>query len=71
MAKINYTIGIDLGGTKILAGVVDEKGKILGRAKKTTHADKGPDEVISRIVKCMEEALEASGPSDRRDDFRL
>jgi glucokinase len=61
MAKHKYTIGIDLGGTKILSGVVDDKGKIIGRAKKTTHADKGPDEVISRIVKCMEEALDESG----------
>ncbi len=61
MAKNTYTIGIDLGGTKILAGIVDDKGKIVGRAKKTTHADKGPDEVIGRIIKSMEEALAASG----------
>ena len=27
-------VGMDLGGTKILAGVVDAKGKILGQAKR-------------------------------------
>ncbi|NJM41581.1 MAG: ROK family protein [Anaerolineae bacterium] len=57
MAKNKFTIGIDLGGTKILSGVVDDKGKIISRAKKTTHADKGPEVVIERIIKSMEEAL--------------
>ena len=30
--------GIDLGGTKILAAVVDEAGKVVASAKKTTQA---------------------------------
>ena len=35
------TIGVDLGGTKILAVVVDAAGKILGRAKADTPAAEG------------------------------
>ncbi len=65
-----FAIGIDLGGTKILAAVVDAQGKVIGKAKKATHADKGPDEVIERISKAMDEALDdaqlpkrASAPS--------
>ena len=30
---MEYYIGIDLGGTNIAAALVDEQGKILGRAR--------------------------------------
>ncbi|MDT0164327.1 ROK family glucokinase [Actinotalea sp. AC32] len=33
-----YAIGVDIGGTKIAAGVVDEDGTILARAKRRTEA---------------------------------
>ncbi len=56
-----YVLGIDLGGTKILATVIDRKGKIIGEGKRTTQGDRGPDHVIGRIVKASEDALEAAG----------
>jgi glucokinase len=52
-----YRMGIDLGGTKILAAVVDANGAIMGMAKKKTKADVGPDGVIQRIVDTASEAL--------------
>ena len=55
MAKTKFTIGVDLGGTKILVAVVDDKGQVVGTAKKTTHADKGPKEVVGRILQTMDE----------------
>lgn len=58
MAKTErYAIGVDLGGTKILAAVVDQTGKVLGTGKKATQADKGPAMVLERINKAMDEAL--------------
>lgn len=45
-----YRMGIDLGGTKILAAVVDANGAIVGMAKKKTKAELGPDAVMKRIV---------------------
>lgn len=36
-----YTIGIDVGGTKVLGGVVDEGGKILATARKDTPQEGG------------------------------
>ena len=37
-----YAIGIDLGGTKILAGVVDlSNGKIVSEVKNKTKKEKG------------------------------
>lgn len=59
MAKraTTYRMGIDLGGTKILAAVVDADGAILGMAKKKTKAELGPDAVIKRILDTASEAL--------------
>jgi glucokinase len=56
-----YSVGIDLGGTKILTAVVDAQGNVLGTGKKTTQAEKGPEVVIERIEKTMEDALAEAG----------
>jgi glucokinase len=50
-------IGVDLGGTNIAAGVVDEKHKVIARDKKKTKADKGEEQVVERIAKCVREAV--------------
>jgi glucokinase len=49
-------IGVDLGGTKILAAVVDPDGAIRGVAKRRTRAELGPVEVIARIIETAREA---------------
>ncbi|MSO43201.1 MAG: ROK family glucokinase [Candidatus Planktophila sp.] len=36
-----FTIGIDVGGTKVLGGVVDESGKVLATARKDTPRQGG------------------------------
>jgi glucokinase len=51
-------LGIDLGGTKILAAVVDHRGHVLGSAKRKTHAERGVDDVINRIVRTAKDAVE-------------
>lgn len=56
-------IGIDLGGTKILAALVDRQGKILAEAKRPTKADLGQDGVIKRIVETVKEAVQLGGVS--------
>lgn len=66
MAEQNYTLGIDLGGTKILAAVVDQKGQIYSRAKKKTRADLGLGTVLGRILKVAHEAIEQSGINPKR-----
>lgn len=51
-------LGIDLGGTKILAGVVDRSGTIIGQAKRKTRAERGVDAVIERIARTALDAIE-------------
>lgn len=38
---MGYTVGIDIGGTKVLGGVVDETGAIISRARRDTPAEGG------------------------------
>jgi len=53
----NYSIGIDLGGTKILAGVVDtEKGIVIETAKKRTKKLEA-DFIVQRIIETVEKAI--------------
>ena len=50
-------VGIDLGGTKVLAGVVGPDNQILGRSKRPTPAQEGGDAILKTIVECVDEAL--------------
>src|SRR5258708_3964166 len=57
-AKGDYYVGVDLGGTKILAGVFDAQLNCLGRNKMSTKAERGADEVIERIARCVRDAVD-------------
>lgn len=50
-------VGVDLGGTKVLAGVVAPDGKILSTVKRATKPEGGPEAVVARIVKSVQEAI--------------
>ncbi|MBA2391261.1 MAG: ROK family protein [Ktedonobacteraceae bacterium] len=46
-----YALGIDLGGTKTLAAVVDiTTGEVVGSARKRTRAERGQDFVSQRTI---------------------
>ncbi len=56
-----YYIGIDFGGTKILAGLVDKStGHILYSSKKKTKKENGIEAVLERINLCIADILENS-----------
>lgn len=50
-------LGIDLGGTKIAAGVVDERGRILAREYCETEASRGPEAVFQRLFQITGQLL--------------
>jgi glucokinase len=56
--KQEIVVGIDLGGTKILAGVFNLQLKCLGRSKSSTKAARGPDSVIQRIARTVQDAVD-------------
>lgn len=53
-------IGVDLGGTKILAAVVTTSGKILSRSKRPTPFASGSRALLRSLSEAMTEALEAA-----------
>ena len=54
-----YSVGIDLGGTKVLIALVDrETGEVLSSVKKKTKKDKGPKNIIRKMTDGVEELLE-------------
>ncbi|MBF6589295.1 MAG: ROK family protein [Ktedonobacterales bacterium] len=56
-----YAVGIDIGGTKIFAGVINlETGEVLGTARKRTHPERGADFFTERLLKVAEGAIEAA-----------
>jgi glucokinase len=63
-----YALGIDFGGTKVLAAVVDlETGKVLGQGKKKTDPTDGPDELMERLYACAEAAMKEAKVGKKGD----
>ena len=57
-SKPTFYAGVDLGGTKIMTGVFDAELQLIGFTKITTKAHRGPEAVIHRIVRCIEDAVD-------------
>jgi glucokinase len=55
------TLGIDLGGSKILTAVVDPQGRMLSSDENITPATKGREAVIQSILDSAHRALEQAG----------
>jgi glucokinase len=51
---VPLVIGVDVGGTKILAGVVDRDGKVLSR-----HLVESPESSEESVLEALEESIEA------------
>lgn len=58
-----YYVGIDLGGTFIKGGIVDDLGNILYENKVPTESEKGAGRVASNIASLVKMLLEALGLS--------
>ena len=57
----SYWIGVDLGGTKILAGVFNADMKLLARAKAATDHSTGPEGVFRQIRQLVDQVIEEQG----------
>jgi glucokinase len=56
--KADHVVGLDLGGTKILAGVFNHGLECIGTAKLSTKSQRGVDKVIERIARCIQDAID-------------
>src|SRR5436309_10594783 len=53
--------GIDLGGTKIEAIVIDSEQQVLGQAREPTPTEGGPADVAVQMAEALTGAAEAAG----------
>lgn len=54
-------LGLDLGGTNIKAGVVDDRGTVLSRYKRPTEAARGPQVGLANLEDAAQQAAAAAG----------
>lgn len=60
MATNDYSIGVDLGGTKIAMALVDSEGRIEKSLLYSTNVDGGPDGVTRQITAGVQDLLDLS-----------
>ncbi len=56
-----YKLGIDLGGTNIVAGVVDDNYKIIATAQVKTDCPRPAEEIVSDMAMVAKKAVENAG----------
>src|SRR6266513_2829925 len=58
---VRYVVGIDIGGTNVVAGTVAEDGsELLGLVSEPTFSEQGADAVLTRIVKLTRASMAAA-----------
>lgn len=63
-------VGIDLGGTKIEAAVVDGDGCVRGSVRRATPVEQGPEAVIGEVVASVAIALQEAHAAEADHDGR-
>ena len=52
-----YRIGIDLGGTNIVAGVIDENNKIIAKASRKTNVPRAAELIFDDMAAAVKDAM--------------
>lgn len=67
-----YLVGVDLGGTNIVAGALPEDGsEVIAFRSEPTRADQGAESVVDRIVRIVDTVIAETiaGTGAKRSDF--
>ena len=56
-----YRIGVDLGGTNIVVGVIDEKNEIVAKAARKTNAPRAAEGIFDDMADAIREAMAQAG----------
>ena len=56
-----YRIGVDLGGTNIAVGLINDNYEIIARSNTKTNIPRPAEEIFADIVKCAKEAVAKAG----------
>lgn len=58
------SLGVDIGGSKLLACLVDDAGRVLFRTRQATGRSLAPDDAVSRVTAVVAEARRNAGGCD-------
>ncbi|MCB1225026.1 MAG: ROK family protein [Verrucomicrobiales bacterium] len=61
LKRAPFWVGFDLGGTKMLAAVLDENYRVLATARKSTNGADGQTKGRGKILKAVHEAISSAG----------
>lgn len=61
---MKYAIGVDLGGTNIKYGLLDEQGKLIYEKIMPTEAEKGAERVIQHLISAVKNVLKFAGKNN-------
>ena len=59
-----YAIGVDVGGTRIAAGLVERKGRILREVRAFTPKEAGPFAIVDEIIELIGQVTEGIRPGE-------
>jgi glucokinase len=60
-AGAEHVLGLDIGGTKLAAGVVDRTGRVLSFGVEPTNAEEGPERGLERLFALGRAMVEQAG----------
>jgi glucokinase len=60
-ASASHVLGLDIGGTKLAAGVVDEAGAVRSFLVESTRPEEGPDRGLERLFELGRRAVAEAG----------
>jgi len=61
--RTSFAVGVDVGGTRIAAGLVERKGRVVKDAVMLTP-DSGPFAVVDAIIDLIEDVTAGTHPSE-------
>lgn len=63
MRRTSFAVGVDVGGTRIAAGLIERKGRVVKDAQVSTPQN-GPFSVVDAIIDVIEQVSHGIPPSD-------
>jgi glucokinase len=61
MTQSSYIGALDIGGTKILAGIIDPAGELAARRRIATRAERGAEDIVASAAALMQELMLEAG----------
>ena len=62
--RTSFAVGVDVGGTRIAAGLVERKGRMVKELRALTPKEAGPFAIVDTIIDLIGEAYEGTHPSE-------